>query len=375
MPPSSRPRLAVAASIASILLVASACSSSDNKKDVAQASNDEIKSQAADLVSEFTKPPTSIGITEPVQGPIPTGKKVAYMNCSLPSCSEIMGIAKEAAAALGWEVVPINIGATPETVKAGYERAVQMKPDAVVGTGYGPDLFSPELDQLKELGIPVMLASVAEKDPRLTALFQQGSTTIVKAGNLQADWVLSQHGSDANTLAIDVPDLTSIHSWYTGFEDEYQRLCPNCELGKVQLASTDLGTPKVASQIAAYVQAHPDVKAIQMSVGSIAYGLPEALEALGYDGTVGVLNADDTIRDYMRNGQITMSNSTDWPTTVWKWFDTAARLFTDQPITPDEQAPENYYLYTADDIPEGSGYSTPIVLDYEDQFKKLWGLE
>lgn len=376
MPTPTRSRVASMAALAmTAMLALSACGSSDDGGGNApQGSSDEIKAQAEAAVAPYTTRPTSIGITEPIEGEIPSGKTIAYMNCSLPSCSEIGEIVKDAASVLGWTTVPINIGATPETVKAGWEQAVKLKPDAVIGQGYGPELYGEELDELKALDIPVILSSIAENDPRLTALFQEGNTAVVKAGAIQADWVLAEYGSDAKTLAIDVPDLSSIHSWYTGFADEYKRLCPNCKLGKVEFASTDLGTPKTASQIAGYVQANPDTNAIMMSVASIALGLPEALEALDYDGAVGVLNADEATRDYMRQGKITVSNSTDWATTVWKEIDTAARYMMGQSVQPDIDAPENYFLYTGDTIPEGEGYATPYVADYQEQFKQLWGL-
>jgi ribose transport system substrate-binding protein len=373
-PTPSRVALLAALTLAASLAL-SACGSSDDDKPAApQGSSDEIKTQAEAAVKPYTTRPTSIGITEPIQGQIPADKTIAYMNCSLPSCSEIGEIVKDAASVLGWKTVSINIGATPETVKAGWEQAVKLKPDAVIGQGYGPEIYSEELDELNKLDIPVILSSIAENDPRLTALFQEGNTAVVKAGAIQADWVLAKYGSAAEALAIDVPDLTSIHSWFTGFSDEYKRLCPNCKLGKVEFASTDLGTPKTASQIAGYVQANPGTNAIMMSVASIALGLPEALSALDYDGSVGVLNADEATRDYMRQGKITVSNSTDWATTVWKEIDTAARYMLGESVQPDLDAPENYFLYTADTIPEGQGYATPYVADYQDQFKKLWGL-
>lgn len=358
----------------SATLALSACGSDEDSTGVTASSDADVKAQAEEAVKPYTTRPTSIGVTEPIQGTIPTGKTIAFMRCSLSSCAEISEMYHEAAAVLGWTVEDVNIGGTPETVKAGYQQAVKLKPDAVIGTGYSTEIYGEELDELNRLGIPVIQNSIAENDPRLTALFQQGSTTVVKAGAIQAAWVLAQYGSDAKTLAIDVPDLTSIHSWYTGFAEEYERLCPDCKLDKVEFASTDIGTPKTASQIAGYVQANPGTNAIQMSVASIALGLPEALAALDYDGSVGVLNADEPTRDYMRQGTITVSNSTDWATTVWKGIDVVARTIVGQSVQPTIDAPENYFLYTADAIPEGEGYATPYVSDYQEQFKSLWGV-
>jgi len=367
-----RRRGAAAALALCVAIGLSACGSSDETANATQGTSDEIKTQAAQLVSTYTKQPTSIGVTEPVKGQIPAGKRIAYMNTGLSSAVEIEAILKEALTAVGWELVSVNVGLTPEKLKAGWEQAVRLKPDGVIGVGFGPEYFSPELDQLKAMNIPVVEVSLAKNDPRLTALFQ-GVDDVTRAGEIQAAWTLAQHGSDAKTVAVDVPDLESVHAWFTGFSNEYKRLCPNCKLDKIQFAATDMGTPKTASQLAGYVQAHPDTNTIMMAVASLALGLPDALAPLGYKGSIGVLNADEAIRDYMRKGQVTVSNSTDWATTVWLTVDTLARAFLGESVQPDLDAPLNYYLYTGENIPAGKGYATAYVADYQAQFKKLWG--
>jgi ABC-type sugar transport system substrate-binding protein len=358
---------------ASMALTACGGDSDDSGQAASSQNQDQVKADAAKTLAGAADRPTSIGITEPIGGEIPSGKTVAFMTCSLPSCTEIATIAEDAAAALGWTVNKINIGVTPETVKAGYAQAVQSKPDAVMGTGFGPELFGPELDALSEMGIPVLLASVAVEDPKVTATFMNAESN-EHGGALQAAWTIAKYGTDSHTLVIDVPDLTTVHAWYEGFTAEYKRLCPDCELGEVSLATSDLGTPKVTSQVTTYVQSHPTTNAIQMATSNIALGLPPALEGVGYDGSVGVLNADDAVREYMRDGEVTVSNAIDWPTTVWKMFDTAARTMLGESIDPDLQAPETNWLYESDDIPEGSGYRTPLVIGYEDQFKELWNI-
>lgn len=371
----SRSRFAVVAvSITAAGVMLTACgNSAQNAGATGGATDDQVKAQATSLLKKADTRPTTIGITEPVGAPIPAGKTVAFMTCSLSSCTEISTIAEDAAKVLGWKLVKINIGATPETVKAGYAQAVQMHPDAVMGTGYGPELFGPELDQLSAMKIPVLLASVAMKSPKVTATFLDSAYN-KDAGALQADWTLAKYGNDSHALAIDVPDLTTVHAWFEGFTAEYKRLCPGCELGQVSLATSDLGTPKVSSQVTAYIQSHPKANAIQMATSNIALGLPPALSTLNYKGSIGVLNADDAVRQYMRKGQVSVSNGSDWPTTVWTMFDTVARVYTNKPIGPDLSAPQSHWLYGPDNIPEGTGYRTPLVKDYQEQFKKLWNV-
>lgn len=364
----------VIAAVAATAIMLTSCGSSSSMKDAPGADDDELTATAEEFLQSAAERPTSIGISEPIQGEIPKGKTVAFMTCSLPSCTEIATIAEDAAEALGWKLTKINIGVTPETVKAGYAQAVKMEPDAVMGTGFGPEIFGPELQKLVDLDIPVLLASVAVKDPRVTATFMDADSN-KNGGALQAAWVIAKYGSNAHALVIDVPDLTTVHAWYQGFVAEYKRLCPDCELGESSIATADVGTPKVSTLVSTYVQSHPQTNTIQMATSNIALGLPAALRNLDYDGSIGVLNADDAVREYMRNGDVTVSNAIDWPTTVWKMFDTVARIQVGQPIDPALEAPEVNWLYEADEIPEGSGYRTPLVKDYVEQFMKLWGLK
>jgi ribose transport system substrate-binding protein len=359
-----------------IALLLTACSStkSEDAPNGDGPKADSVQAEAESLIKDVIARPTSIGITTPVGKPIPKGKTVAFMTCSLSSCGEIEKIAEGAAAILGWNVKKINIGVTPETIKAGYAQAVELRPDAVMGTGFEPTLFAPELKQLNSMNVPVMLGSVGSKTyPGITAAYISGEYS-TNSGAKQADWTIAQHGTGTKTLTIDVPDLHSIQGWATGFKTEYKRLCPQCSLGSVSVSSADIGTPKVASQVTSYVQQHPDINMIQMATSSLAYGLPQALSPIGSKAQIGVVNADDTVRSYMKQNRVQVSNAIDWPSVVYKMFDTAARTFTGQPIDPDLNAAESEWLFTPDNIPEGSGYNTPIVLDYQDQFKKLWGI-
>ena len=73
---------------------------------------------AKELVEMWTSTPTSVGVTVPIKGKIPTGKKIAFMNCGVEICIALGNAVKEAAAILGWTVEDVNVGATPDEINA-----------------------------------------------------------------------------------------------------------------------------------------------------------------------------------------------------------------------------------------------------------------
>lgn len=326
------------------------------------------------MVQTTSERPPSIGITTPVGKPIPKHKTVAALFCSIPSCTVLYTYAEQAAAALGWKLVKINIGLTPETVKAGWDQAVAMHPDAVISAGFAPSLYESELKTLVSEHVPVIEGSIAENirpHDGLTAVFD-GNQANQAAGKLQAQWVINKFGTKANTLSVGVPSFPTITTVVTSFKDEYKKLCPSCQLGSINLSNTDIGTPAVASAVTAYLQQHPSVNVVESSDSDVAIGLPAALQSAGQNPDIVLLDTSPTVSSYIANDQVAVTTGVDWPTLIWQMFDTFARIFTHQSTEPDMTAPEPQWLISKHNIPTTSGYF-PLVADYQSQFKKLWG--
>ena len=57
---------------------------------------------------------------------------------------------------------------------------------------------------------------------------------------------------------------------------------------------------------------------------------------------------------------------------TWVWADVLARVFTGQPIDVDRKAHLPYMLITKDNL-ISTGSEFPLVANYREQWKKLWG--
>ncbi|HSZ31394.1 MAG TPA: sugar ABC transporter substrate-binding protein [Pseudonocardiaceae bacterium] len=373
--PRARLRYVAVAAVASLAAL-SACSSGGTSSNApASSKTSSSTSQLQQVVQAALQRPTSIGITTPVGKPIPKNKTIAALFCSIPSCTILNTYAQQAAAALGWKLVPINIGLTPETVKAGWDQAVALHPDAVISAGFAPTLFPSELATLASEHVPVIEGSIAyntQPGGGLTAVYD-GNAANQAAGKLQAQWVVSKWGTKANVLSIGVPTFPTITTVVDSFQSEYKKLCSSCTLGSISLSASDIGTPEVASAVTAYLQAHPGVNVIESSDSDVAIGLPAALQNAGQNPDIVLLDTSPTVSNYIAAGQVSVTTGVDWPTIIWQMFDTFARIFTNQSTSPDVDAPSPQWLITKSNIPSTSSYF-PLVANYQDQFKKLWGL-
>jgi ribose transport system substrate-binding protein len=350
-------------------------SSSPSAGSTAAASGSSSNAQLQQVVQTTSSRPTSIGITTPVGKPIPKNKTIAALFCSIPSCTILNSYAQAAANVLGWKLVKIDLGLTPETVKAAWDQAVALHPSAVISAGFAPSLYPSELKKLASEHIPVIEGSIAENTQPgggLTAVYD-GNAANVAAGKLQAEWVINKYGTKADTLSVGVPTFPTITTVVDSFQSEYKKLCPSCTLGTISVSASDIGTPTVSSAITAYLQSHPGVNVVESSDSDVAIGLPSALQSAGQNPSIVLLDTSPTVSSYIANGQVAVTTGVDWPTIIWQMFDTFARIFTGQSTQPDTSAAQPQWLISKDNIPSTSSYF-PLVANYQAQFKKLWGL-
>lgn len=385
-----RHRGAAAAAVAGMALLAAACGSSSHSSSGttsggASGSSGGSASQAAGgnssqaaakaIIQKYTPRPTDIGISTPVGKPIPKGKTVAFLECTIPSCTVLAGYTQAAGKALGWNVKVINAGLTPETVKAAYDQAISDNVDAVIGTGFPKTIFGPELATLASRHIPVIeLSSGDLTGGGITASFETVSAN-QEYGQLQADWVYGTEGTKANTLVIGVPTFPTITILETAFKAKYKQLCPSCALGEVDVTASDLGTPSVSSKVVGYLQSHPSVNVIETSDSDAVIGLPAALAAASLHPKIIVLDSSPTVASYIKAGTVSVTTAAPWNTLMWLAMDTLARVFTNQPITPDLNWTHPEWFVTASNIPSTTQYFGVVPPAINDAaFEKLWGV-
>ncbi|CAM5711151.1 hypothetical protein SALBM311S_03068 [Streptomyces alboniger] len=87
---------------AALLALAACGGNSDASSPAKAAGGNPVGVKAAEAVlAQYSKRPTSIGITQPVGKPVPSGKKIDFILCGVQSCQDLANYFTEAAKVLG----------------------------------------------------------------------------------------------------------------------------------------------------------------------------------------------------------------------------------------------------------------------------------
>lgn len=332
------------------------------------------------LVAKYLTRPTSIGPLPVVTGKIPSGKTIVYMQCGVDSCVPPGTYLREAANALGWKLKVVNVGLTPQSVKAGWDQVAQMnpRPAGVVGVGYPRVEFASDLATLAKEGIPVVNQSVTEASGAGEVVVN-GNIRVTQVGEVQADYVAAESNGKANTLLVISPEFPIQVGVETGFKQEYSRVCPGCTVATLDAPIASIGTT-LSTTVVGYLRAHPTVTYVVYGLDNELEGLPEALSSAGLANKVKLVGEAPgaATMQYIADGQQAATIAFPWPEVAWRSISVFAQIFTGHSITSavvnnTANATWPQWIITKSDAPPGSqsGYF-PLVANYQAQFLKLW---
>jgi ribose transport system substrate-binding protein len=369
--------LAMAAIGCSSLLFLSACSSSSSNSsssvgNTSSAGADSNAIPAAQqLLRQYETRPTRIGITVPITKPIPSGKKIDFINCGEPACDVLVPEFKQAASVLGWSVNVIDEGLTPQTVLAAWNLAVQQHPDGIVTGAFPKVMFAAPLAKAKAEGIPVVDGYVSDPPgDGLTAVVPDPAATYEAQGKAWAALVLGSEGKKADTVFLGSNTFSALGPVETAFQSEYHSLCPTCQFAEINVLETEVGTT-LASHVVAYLHAHPQVNFVVAGEGAFAVGLPQAIQSAGLSAKVVTAYPNATLMQYLQGGQLAGLEMYEQADITWRYVDALARYFARVPVTASE-TPSAIWVVTQ----QTASQVTPpyyLVPDTQAQYKKLWG--
>lgn len=231
-------------------------------------------------VAAFSKALTELPFNEAIAS-IPAGKKVYYVQCSVPVCEEIRGGIDAAAKKLGWTLETTAHKDTPETVAAAFDAAIAAKPDVVLTSGNPREWFATQLKTLEDAKIPVVAWSMPEPyEPGqgISANLLSGDDYYFY-GALMADYAAAK-SAKKNILFVGLPVFPVLSTVQAGFTEEIAKACPDCKVDTMEVAITDLGT-NLPGQIVSKLQASKDLDFVVYAFGGMLFGVPDAIEAAG----------------------------------------------------------------------------------------------
>ena len=360
------------------MVALTACGSSDSSSDSAASASTTSNAGSQQLAAEIKKlevRPTNIGITTPIKGGVPKGKRVVFLQCAFPDCVQTGDAVRTAASKVGWSSTKIPIGTSPEKIAAAWQAALQKNPDAIINSGAYPQAFYKRyLDQAVARKIPLAAFAEAHQGSPWTLVVGSGDGVGTATANIAAKYVASRIDG-GNVLAVDIPGIGVIESEIAAFKQRLPQYCPKCSVDTLEVPPASIGTD-AGKRIASYLQSHRDTKFGFFSVIDLVIGLKSALAAAGVKPVPLVAQSISPVGlDAIKNHDAGLEATTAYPAFdgAYRVIDALARHFRGQSVKPDEDATFTHWLVTANNLT--SERPLPAVKDYAQQFEALWGVK
>jgi ABC-type sugar transport system substrate-binding protein len=370
----------LAALAAGGLLLATACGTPAPAAAVAPAGDTSaVLATAAENLAPYLTQPTAITIDQPLTQRPPTGKKVYWLEGNIQSILPLTGGFTDATAALGWQLTVLTYDPTdPQGPGAAMQQAVAADADYIAVSGQTAAVLGAALDAAKAAGIPVIeLFSTDEVSGPTNGIYANiGSPEFSKRSvDVLADFVIGDSAGDANVLFVNVPDFAILRIIGDEVTRVYQQECLTCALTPLDVSTSDMAAGNVASTVVSRLQADPAIDYVQVAIGDLATGLPEALASAGLADRVKIVGSvpnqeqlqsliDGTSAAYTVFGR---------PEAGWQAVDAMARLSVGMDPAPADHVFLPLWLLTPQTVPTpAQDYAG--TTGHDTQFRTLWQL-
>ncbi len=298
----------VTAAIFALGLVAAACGGDDNSSEEtsapteseapassdapteteAPAGGDEAAAAEA-IVAELKTVPTDITVTVAPSAAVPSGIKVAWLACELPSCTEVGEDWPAIAEALGWELKVINVSSA--TPGSGVQEAIDWGANYISISGSPVAAFQEQYDAATAAGIKFAFAynGEAPADGILTSI--SGNDAVYDAGTDIANYIIADSGAAANVLMVNIQMFPVLVAEEEGIRDTLAAGCSACTFDVLPVAIEDIGV-NVPGLVASYLQENPETNYITYAFSALPIGVTAALESAGLLGQVTQVGVD-----------------------------------------------------------------------------------
>src|SRR3954447_8615718 len=329
--------------------------------------------RAKSLAQQATTRPTSIGLAAAVGKPVPTGKNVVFISCGVQACELQGDIIKQGAADLGWNGSTISTDGSPEQLQNAFETALRQGADAVILNAVNRAAVAKQIAEAKAKGVAfVTCCSTAPAADGILANIA-GATNSAKIGQSLAAEIVADSAGKADTLYVNISAFEILQTLGTQLQNTYKRLCSSCGYASLDVPVTSIGKD-APDRIVSYLRSHPQVDYVVLSVSNaLGAGLPAALSAAGLADKVKIVGQSGDTQPFqdLAANRVQSVVPFDYSAVDYLMLDALARHFAGAPPQP---ATPPLWIVTANNMPaEATKGLFPVVTNYRDEFKKLWG--
>jgi ribose transport system substrate-binding protein len=378
----NRKRVAIKVCAAGAVLAATACGSTSPSQSSSSGPAIAASVLAAmnARVAAYTALPTFTPPGPPIDPSKLRGKRIFTVPfaTNIPFCGQLDATMKTVAAQFGINFQDYPNQGQPSQWVAGLEEALSLHPSLVnIFCGIDPANLAPQVQALNAANIPVVSGHNYDPSeapgPGLAAVVyaQYG-----KAGQADADWVITQTQGKANVLVVtDVSD-PSTPPLVAAIKGEFAQ-CPGCHVTYSGVAVTDWGT-KIEPIVASTITADPGLNYVIPIYDGMVGSVVPAITAAGATNRIHIatFNASPSVLSLIQaHNIVTFDIGEDFPGLSRAVLDQDFRVMLGVPPAQNEFA--QLHGFSASNVDQAGtppsfdqGYGTASVMG----FNSLWGL-
>lgn len=334
--------------------------------------------QATQLVGDAKEPPALPDIPALPAGAADKlkGKLVVAIpqSQSLPIDVDWVNGLKGALSAVGAKLRVIDGAGTPSGESQALSQAAALNPAVVLTWSITISAVPSAFKALKDKGIPVVTIAAGWPLSSYTNDYPYAiHTAFTQAGKLMADYALSKTNCDLHAAIFTSSIFPAQVAVADAIKAEVNSMCSSCSttLGDVEV--TSLAT-KAGPQAVAATQSNPDTNFIIPTYAAMVGYMEPALKQAGKNvPIVSAIGSDQNVTMVEKGEQAAELESYPTKELAWLTVDDALRAVNGvPPVQAWEAVPT--FIFTSDNVAQAKDYLSNGSPDYQNQFKKAWGV-
>ena len=328
--------------------------------------------QAKRVVAQYSRNQGPLRLATLTKRP-PTGKTVAWVFCTLPSCQA--NAAAPAAAQLGWkfDLYAFDLTKGPAAMAEAFDRAIAAKPDYIGFPGIFPDaVVAKQLSDAKAANIPVVKITGDTSAESAVVSCVQCTPQRSFTGKLQADIALADAGTKTSIAYAYDPVINGIVQSYTGAGAEVKRNGAGSKFAGVQISV--FAPPATTAQVIVnYLRRHPDVKYLLAGIGDPMTAVPNALKSAGLSKKVKLIYSAPQAGDMaqLRSGFQFATVADENIIAHWRAIDALAHISVGEEA-PKLSGPMTWHQIITSTTARKYGTAAPQAPGFQQSFFRSW---
>jgi len=229
--------------------------------------------------------PENIALTVAASATPPTGKKVAWISCELPSCPEVGEDWPVIAKTLGWELKVINVKSFEPA--PGIQQALDWGANYIAISGSPIALYQAQFDAGIAKGVKFTSAYTTDAPQGTDGGIEGLLTTVGDASYVEmamksfAPWIIADSNAEAKVVMVNIRDFPVLVAEENAMKAGLAAGCAKCTFDVIPVTIEDLGGGKVPQAVASYLQENPETNYVHFAFGGLPTGVSAALKTAG----------------------------------------------------------------------------------------------